>query len=148
MARKKSHFRLAFTPDENLGSTANEIGPGSFTWWKSVLSLQRKLPECRWPFRRVWHRLSGNKKTPPFRGGVRISRLNLVIYGLNRNFSLPRLAANFALRRTFCEGVSKARKRRTSSMIPSASSLFFSLFSALSIGSPFLTITSGIKILF
>ena len=69
----------------------------------------------------------------------------LEIYGLKRNFNLPRLAANFAFRRTFCEGVSKARKRRTSSMIPSASSLFFSLFSALSIGSPFLTMTSGIK---
>ena len=59
--------------------------------------------------------------------------------------SFPRLAANFAFRRTFWEGVSKARKRRTSSIMPSASSLFFSLLSALSIGSPFLTITSGIK---
>jgi hypothetical protein len=88
-----------------------------------------------------------NKKTPPRRWSL-LSSVYQKSYGLKRNFSLPRLAASFAFRRTFCDGVSKARKRRTSSMIPSASSLFFSLLSALSIGSPFLTITSGIKILF
>src|SRR5947208_15234735 len=64
--------------------------------------------------------------------------------GLNRNLILPRLALAFALRRCFWEGVSKARKRRTSSRIPSASSLFFSRFSARSTGSPLRTITSGI----
>jgi hypothetical protein len=86
------------------------------------------------------------KKTPPS-GWSSVSHLYRKGYGLNRNLSFPRLAANFAFRRTFWEGVSKARKRRTSSIMPSASSLFFSLLSALSIGSPFLTITSGIKIL-
>src|SRR5437667_11979251 len=70
---------------------------------------------------------------------------NFVVYGLNRNLILPRLALAFAFRRCFCEGVSKARKRRTSSRIPSASSLFFSRFNARSTGSPLRTITSGIN---
>ena len=67
-----------------------------------------------------------------------------LVYGLNRNLVRPRFALAFALRRCFCEGVSKARKRRTSSRMPSASSLFFNRFSARSTGSPLRTITSGI----
>jgi hypothetical protein len=57
----------------------------------------------------------------------------------------PRLALALALRRYFCEGVSKARKRRTSSRIPSASSLLLSRFNARSTGSPLRTITSVIN---
>src|SRR5205823_11958911 len=77
----------------------------------------------------------------------RINRFNSLTFqlGLNRNFIRPRLALAFAFRRCFCEGVSKARKRRTSSRIPSASSLFFSRFNARSTGSPLRTITSGIN---
>ena len=41
---------------------------------------------------------------------------------LKRNFALARFAFAFALRFVFCVGVSNARKRRTSSMIPSFSS--------------------------
>ena len=63
--------------------------------------------------------------------------------GLKRNFVRPRFAFALALRRLFWLGVSNARKRRTSSRIPSASSLFFSRFSARSTGSPLRTITSG-----
>src|SRR5206468_3531826 len=79
-----------------------------------------------------------------------MSRLNAstiasVAYdGLKRNFVRPRLALFFALRRCFCEGVSKARSRRTSSRMPSASSLFFNRLSARSTGSPLRTSTSGI----
>ena len=51
-------------------------------------------------------------------------------YGLKRNFVRPRFAFALALRRLFWFGVSNARKRRTSSRMPSASSLFFSRFKA------------------
>ncbi|MDB6147451.1 MAG: hypothetical protein JWO45_1115, partial [Spartobacteria bacterium] len=71
-------------------------------------------------------------------------KLELNHAGLNRNFVRPRFAFAFALRRLFCEGVSNARKRRTSSRMPSASSLFFKRFSARSTGSPLRTMTSGI----
>src|SRR6516225_2798000 len=64
--------------------------------------------------------------------------------GLKRNFALARLALALALRRDFCVGVSKARSRRTSSMIPSASSLLLRRLRARSIGSPLRTMTSGI----
>src|SRR5678809_1712996 len=63
--------------------------------------------------------------------------------GLKRNFAFARFAFAFALRRDFCVGVSKARSRRTSSMIPSASSLLFKRLRARSIGSPLRTMTSG-----
>ena len=63
--------------------------------------------------------------------------------GLKRNFVRPRFAFALAFRRLFWFGVSKARSRRTSSRIPSASSLFFSRFNARSTGSPLRTITSG-----
>lgn len=63
---------------------------------------------------------------------------------LKRTFIFARLALFFALRRARWVGVSKARKRRTSSRIPSVSSLALSRLSARSIGSPFRTVTSGI----
>jgi hypothetical protein len=65
--------------------------------------------------------------------------------GLKRNRVRPRLALAFALRRLFCDGVSNARNRRTSSRMPSASNLFLSRFNARSTGSPLRTITSGIE---
>jgi hypothetical protein len=42
-----------------------------------------------------------NKKTPLFSSGVRSVPRSENGYGLKRNFSLPRLAASLALRRTF-----------------------------------------------
>ena len=65
--------------------------------------------------------------------------------GLKRNRVRPRLALALALRRLFCDGVSNARNRRTSSRMPSASNLFLSRFNARSTGSPLRTITSGIE---
>ena len=63
---------------------------------------------------------------------------------LKRNLALARFAFAFALRFVFCVGVSNARNRRTSSMIPSVSSLLLRRFRARSIGSPLRTVTSGI----
>ena len=57
-----------------------------------------------------------------------VSAGNRAYEGLKRNFVRPRLAFALALRRLFWFGVSNARNRRTSSRIPSASSLFFKRF--------------------
>lgn len=65
--------------------------------------------------------------------------------GLKRCFILARLALALALRRVFWVGVSKARRRRTSSMIPSESSFDFNRLIARSIDSPLRTMTSGIS---
>jgi len=64
---------------------------------------------------------------------------------LKRNFILARLALALALRRDFWVGVSKARRRRTSSMIPSESNFAFNRLMARSIDSPLRTMTSGIS---
>ena len=64
---------------------------------------------------------------------------------LKRNFILARLALVLALRRDFWVGVSKARRRRTSSMIPSESNFAFNRLMARSIDSPLRTMTSGIS---
>lgn len=76
--------------------------------------------------------------------GVRMATFGGELQGLKRNLNFDRLALALALRRAFCVGVSNARSLRTSSRIPSESSLFFNRFRARSIGSPFLTVTSGI----
>lgn len=60
---------------------------------------------------------------------------------LKRQRSLFRLDALRSLRWRRSVGVSKARRRRISSKMPSVSSLVFSRLSARSTGSPFLTIT-------
>ena len=65
--------------------------------------------------------------------------------GLKRCFILARLALALALRRVFWVGVSNARRRRTSSMIPSESNFDFNRLIARSIDSPLRTITSGIS---
>src|SRR5438874_13489900 len=76
--------------------------------------------------------------------GISQSRIQDSEDVLKRNVVRPRLALALALRRLFWFGVSNARKRRTSSRIPSASSLLLSRFNARSTGSPLRTITSGI----
>src|SRR5437764_6201607 len=113
-------------------------GDGSRLKCSKLLLQRSRLPDCL----RV--RLAGTQKTALTRAPLKPLENARVPYGLKRNFVRPRFAFAFALRRLFCEGVSKARKRRTSSRIPSASSLFFKRLSARSTGSPLRTITSGI----
>jgi len=63
---------------------------------------------------------------------------------VKRNLFLLRFALERALRLSFWAGVSKERRRRISSMIPSVSILLLRRLRARSIGSPFLISTSGI----
>ena len=115
---------------------------------KALMGAASGSPPARWQYLSALsserERCLPNKKASP-RSKAFVTAYVKEGYGLKRNFSFPRLAASLAFRRTFWFGVSKARRRRTSSIIPSASSLFFKRLSARSIGSPLRTITSGIK---
>src|SRR5688572_17555019 len=109
------------------------------SWFpNSSLSVRSQLAE------RVPKKQPAQINEPAGRENGKVSGVDYI--GLKRNLALARLAFALALRRDFCVGVSKARNRRTSSMIPSASSLLFRRLRARSMGSPLRTMTSGMSL--